>query len=214
MRQESSGSLGFIHNGLAGAAVTAGAAVIVLTMLLGLGGLRLPFELNLLIVIAAAIIGGTVQRLIVGGAAAAVANTLVADGKTTRYIPTFSHIEALEIRGDLAGAERAWDEACLEHPTNALVLVKAADFQLRLKKDPAAALERFRRVREMNGASSELIRYASQKVIDIHLGPLADEGRALVELRRMIELYPGTREAADARDVISKLKETRGRGQT
>jgi hypothetical protein len=132
-------------------------------------------------------------------------------GDTTKYIPTFSHIEALEIRGELAGAERAWDDACLEHPTNALVLVKSADFQLRLKKDPAAALERFRRVREMPGASGELIRYASQKVIDIHLGPLADEGRALVELRRMIERYPGTREAADAREVIAKLKAGRGK---
>jgi hypothetical protein len=130
-------------------------------------------------------------------------------GDTTKYIPTFSHIEAMEIRGDFAGAERAWDDACLEHPSNALVLVKSADFQLRLKKDPAAALERFRRVREMQGASSELIRYASQKVIDIHLGPLADEGRALVELRRMVELYPGTREAADAREVIAKIKEGR-----
>jgi hypothetical protein len=133
-------------------------------------------------------------------------------GDTTKYIPTFSHIEALEIRGDLAGAERAWDEACLEHPGNALVLVKSADFQLRLKKDPAAALERFRRVRDMQGASGELIRYASMKVIDIHLGPLADEGRALVELRRMVELFPGTREAADARDVIARLKAARPQG--
>jgi hypothetical protein len=133
-------------------------------------------------------------------------------GDTNRYTPTFSHIEALEIRGDLAGAERAWDDACRENPDNALVLVKSADFQFRVKKDPAAALDRFRRVRAMKGASSELIRYASQKVIDIHLGPLADEGRALVELRRMVELYPDSREAADARGVIAKLKAAREKG--
>lgn len=211
MRHETSGGIGLIHKGLAGALVTAGASIIVLLFLRALGGLALPVEMYLLLVIGAAIIGGMVQRMVVGGAAAAVESTLVADGSTTRYVPTFSHIEALEIRGDLVGAEKAWDEACAEDPTNAFVLVKAAEFHLRLKKDPAAALPRYRQVRDLPGASAELVRYSAQKVIDLYLGPLADEGRALVELRRMVERFPGTREAADARDVIARLKAARPR---
>jgi hypothetical protein len=130
-------------------------------------------------------------------------------GDTTAYVPTFSHIEALEARGDLDGAERAWEEACAEHPQNAFVLVKAADFHLRLRSDPAAAVARVRKVRELPSAPPDLVRYASQKLIDLHLGPLADEGRALVELRRMIDRFPGTREAADAREVLARLKQNR-----
>jgi hypothetical protein len=53
-------------------------------------------------------------------------------------------------------------------------------------------------------------RYVSQKLIDLYLGPLAGEGRALVELRRLIERHPGTREAEGARSAIAGLKGLRG----
>lgn len=212
MKHRSEGNLSRIEGGLAGAVVTGLAAVLVLIMLRGLGGLSLPLSMMLLIIAGAALLGGGIQRLVVGTAATAVESTLVADGATTPYAPTFSHIEALEIRGDLAGAERAWEEACREHPGNAVVLVKAADFHLRLRNDPVAALQRFRQVRDLTAASPDLVRYASQKIIDLHLGPLADEGRALVELRRMIDRFPGTREAEDARAVLARLKQERAQG--
>ena len=46
-------------------------------------------------------------------------------------------------------------------------------------------------------------------LVDLHLGPLEDEGRALVELRRLIDGFPGTREAEMAREALAKLKESR-----
>jgi hypothetical protein len=212
MEHRSEGALSRIEGGLAGALVTGLSAVLVLIMLRALGGVTMPVSMMLLIIALAALLGGVIQKLVVGTAATAVESTLVADGKTTAYVPTFSHIEALEIRGDLAGAEQAWQEACREHPGNALVLVKAADFHLRLRNDPAAALQRYRQVRDLAVASPDLVRYASQKIIDLHLGPLADEGRALVELRRMIDRFPGTREAEDARAVLARLKHERAQG--
>jgi hypothetical protein len=42
--------------------------------------------------------------------------------------------------------------------------------------------------------------------VDLYLGPLNDRGRALVELRRLVETYPDRREAQFARDAISRLK--------
>ena len=133
-------------------------------------------------------------------------------GDSTAYVPTFSHIDALEIRGDLDGAATAWAEACVEHADNALVRVKAADFHLRTRKDAATALVLFRETREIPGASRELVRYAQTKIVDLYLGPLKDEGRALVELRRLIEGFPGTHEAEQARAALARIKTERAGG--
>jgi len=47
--------------------------------------------------------------------------------------------------------------------------------------------------------------------VDLHLGPLADEGKAMVALRRLIDGYPDTREAAEAREALARLKAARPR---
>src|SRR5690349_6432829 len=47
------------------------------------------------------------------------------------------------------------------------------------------------------------------KVIDLYLGPLKDEGRALVEMRRLIERFPGTKEADEARAALARIKSER-----
>ena len=132
-------------------------------------------------------------------------------GGTNPYTPTFSHIDALEIRGDLDGAAAAWKESCAEYPGNALAWVKAGDFHLRSRQDPAAALQHYRHVRDMPEANPQLIRYASQKLVDIYLGPLADEGRAMVELRRLIDRFPGTHESDEARAALARLKAQQSR---
>jgi len=146
------------------------------------------------------------------GGEAFVTSIYVPSGDTTAYVPTFSHIEALEIKGDIDGAAEAWAAACEEHPANALVLVKAADFHLRLRKDAAQAVALYRAARDMPGASRELVRYSQAKIVDLFLGPLKDEGRALVEMRRLIENFPGTREAEEARGALARIKAQRTDG--
>jgi hypothetical protein len=150
-----------------------------------------------------------INYALLSGSGRAATAVYVPSGDTTAYVPTFSHIEALEIRGDLDGAAAAWASARAEHATNALVVVKSADFELRLRKDPAAALALYRAARDVPGASRELLRYAQAKIVDLHLGPLADEGRAMVELRRLIERFPGTIEAEEARAALARIKAAR-----
>lgn len=132
-------------------------------------------------------------------------------GASTAYVPTHSHIDALVIRGDLDGAAAAWEQELVASGGSVGVLVKAADFHLRERGDATRALELFQRAREASGAPADTRRYVQQKIVDIYLGPLKDEGRALVELRRLIDAFPGTREADAARGSLAAIKRDRER---
>lgn len=154
-------------------------------------------------------IGRTIARTLFGAGAQLVTSVYSPSGDTTKYTPTFSHIEALEIRGDLDGAAAAWDSAVAEHPDSVLTLVRAADFHLRLRQDPDAALERFLRARALGSGAADTRRYVQQKIVDLYLGPLRDDGRAMAELRRLIDAHPGSREAEGARAALAELKTRR-----
>lgn len=154
-------------------------------------------------------IGKGIWRLGLRGAAGFGNSIYTPSGDSTAYTPTFSHIEALEIKGDLDGAAVAWESAIAEQPESVLTVVRAADFHLRARKDAQIAIEYFLRARSLGGGTPDLRRYVQQKIVDLYLGPLADSGRAMVELRRLIDAFPETREAAGARAALAELKQSR-----
>ena len=125
------------------------------------------------------------------------------------YAPQYSHIQAMEAQDRFADAVNAWLQVAQERPNNPSPLLRAADLQLRKLNDAPAALALYEQVREMPGIREEHVRYASQKIIDIHSGPGGDAGRALVELRRFITLFPEGREADGARAAIARIKAER-----
>ena len=51
------------------------------------------------------------------------------------------------------------------------------------------------------------------EIVGLLLGPLDDKGRAMVELRMLIDRYPTSREADGARDALRNLKAP-GKGGT
>jgi len=198
-------------SGIAGGLVLAGAAATVMIFAGALGGGWLGRGSVLLVLLGGFLIGTVLHRAILRASGRAVQRVLALDGGSTPYTPTFSDIETLEVRGDLAGAEAAWAAALERHPGNAYVLMRVAEFHLRLKRDAATALPHFEAIRDLPTAGRELGRYAAQKIVDLHLGPLADEGKAMVALRRLIDGYPDTREAAEAREALARLKAARPR---
>jgi hypothetical protein len=125
---------------------------------------------------------------------------------TGTYTKTHSGIDAMEARGDVRGAASAWDSVSVEEPGNPWPLIRAGELYFRKLDEPALALERFQLARRIPGIHDEQHRYAISKIVDLYLGPMNDRGRALVELRRLIEEHPGTREAAHAREALAKLK--------
>jgi hypothetical protein len=122
------------------------------------------------------------------------------------YTHEHSEIQTLEIRGDFKGAVTAWEAVAVAEPGNPWPLVRSAELYADKLGDPTTALERFRLARSCPDIKPELKRYTSQKVIDLLLGPINDKGRAMVELRILIDTFPESREATGARDALRRLK--------
>jgi hypothetical protein len=189
--------------------VTGGVGLIFTALLQGKGYI----PANLLVTLLGAFfffhLGAFIARSVGKIAGGAASSLYTPSGDSTAYTPTFSHIDTLVIRGDFDGAATAWEVAILENPTNPGVLVKAADFHLRERREPSAALSLYLRARQLNLGGDDLRRYIQQKIVDLYLGPLNDEGRAMSELRRLIDAFPQSREAEAAREALAAIKAKR-----
>jgi len=152
--------------------------------------------------------GRGVVRLVLG-ASGRSAQTVYMPTAAGTYALQHSEIDALEAKGDLRGAVAAWEAVAIAEPRNPWPLIRAGELYFRKLDEPRLALERFRQARDVPGIIAEHHRYASLKIVDLYLGPLDDRGRALVELRRLVEQWPGTREAEYARQAIANLKAER-----
>lgn len=199
----------FVHSGnLHG--IVVGAVGLIFTVLLQGNG-YIPFNpfVTVIGVVVSFYTGKLIARTVLNSSARMASGIYSPDGASTAYTPSFSHIETLEIRGDLDGAAEAWELAVHEQPSSALTIVRAADFHLRARQDARTAVELYLRARALGTGNDDLRRYVQQKLVDLYLGPLGDEGRALVELRRLIDAFPGTREAEGARAALADIKARR-----
>ncbi len=138
--------------------------------------------------------------------AAHTAQSFTFPATTGHYANEHSEIMTLEARGDFKGAVAAWEAVAVAEPDNPWPLVRSAELYADKLNDPAMALERFRVARSLPLVKPELTRYTSQKVINLLLGPMNDPGRAMVELRKLIDQFPDSREADGARDALRNLK--------
>jgi hypothetical protein len=153
-------------------------------------------------------VGFGVYRVMVTGVGDAVSGMVVPDARGGAGL-AYSHIEALEAKGDIAGALAAWEAEIVAHPDAVAPRMNAADLYARKMSDPARAAQLFRELQSHPHANDETRRYASQRLIDLYLGALNDEGRALVELRRFAERWPNTPEARGALKAIADIKKSR-----
>lgn len=140
-------------------------------------------------------------------AAGAVAQSFIQpSGNSTPYEQTFSYQEAMIMRGDIDGALESYEAIIAEQPGNSAPRMRAAEHYARKNRNPARAAELLREIRDLPGAPVRDILYASSRLVDLYDGPLNEPGRAVVELRRIIERYPGSAFATHARTALPALK--------
>ncbi|MDB4880489.1 MAG: hypothetical protein JWL60_1935 [Gemmatimonadetes bacterium] len=145
------------------------------------------------------------HRLPEAAGAGALAVT-AATGTSTPYVAQFSREESLAARGDVAGALAAYEQVIAEHPHAIPPRMRAAELYATRGGNPLRAAELFREIRSVPGVTNRDAVYACSRLVDLYDGALDDPGRALVELRRIVELYPGTPVAAHARAALPRLK--------
>ncbi|MDB4912929.1 MAG: hypothetical protein JWM95_573 [Gemmatimonadetes bacterium] len=149
------------------------------------------------------------SRMVLGisnGAGAVAKSFTLPSGDSTPYEQTFSFQEALAARGDVAGALESYEAVIAEQPDAVSARMRAAEHYARGNRNSTRAAELFKEIRRIPGVASRDALYASNRLVDLYDGPLNDPGRALVELRRIIEQYPGTQVATHARAALPVLK--------
>ena len=144
----------------------------------------------------------------VGQAAGDVARVVTAGAGTTPYEEQFSREESLVMRGRTDEALRVYEELIASPPTGvdpAEARLRAAELYI-VTGNVRRGAALLREVQRLPGVKPGQDIYASNRLVDLLLGPLDEPPRALVELRRLIERYPRTTAAAHARAALEKLK--------
>jgi hypothetical protein len=175
-----------------------------------IGGIN-PFKLDFLLVTlgvavtlsAVTIVGSLKLGTMVGDGA----RYLTAGGSGTPYDEVFSQEQALVMQRDYATALHLFEQRIIASPNEPRVLVAAADLYMTHGENPKRAAELYKEVQRVPNVSTGHDIYASNKLADLYLGPLNERGKALVELRRLIERYPGSTVADHARLGLTNLKE-------
>lgn len=147
----------------------------------------------------------------VGGLASGVMMNILHPGRGGEAAPPgYSHAEALAAAGRMTEAEAAFEALHAERGDRVDVLHAEIAWQLK----PGGSVERakilLQRLRKAAGATRADELYATQRLIDLYLGPLHDTDRAMSELRRIIQQFPGSRDAEGAQMALATLREQAG----
>lgn len=156
------------------------------------------------------IAGGAVIRLVTaalqGAGEEGVRSFIAVSGRSTPASPDHSFEQSLVERGDIAGALAAYEARITTSPGDVAARIHAADLYAGPGADPGRAAALFDELRRIDGVEAQHELYATNRLIDLYTGPLDRPRRALAELRRLIDRYPGSRIAAQARTALAELK--------
>jgi len=135
------------------------------------------------------------------------------DGSSTPYERQFSYEQSLVMQGRVDDALASFEAVIATEPELTAARIKAAELYAREKNDHSRAAELFRDVLRSPSITRGEDVYVTNRLVDLYIGPLNDPGRALVELRRLIDTRPGTAAAEHARRSLADLK-ARMNGET
>lgn len=169
----------------------------------GSGGLR-----GLVSIAAGGIVAGTLTTTIavlLSNAAGGTYKHLMVNGASTPYQKQYSMQDAMVMQGRIAEAIASFEVIIAERPDETDAYVRVAELYAR-DGNPRRALELLRHVQAVPTIEPGQDIDVSYRIVDLYDGPLDDRGRAIVELRRLIDRHPDTRVAGHAREALAKLK--------
>ena len=170
-------------------------------LMLELGGLSL---LTFMIALATACATGGATLLLSRFAGASWA-AMTVNGSSTPYEEQYSYQQSLVMQGKLDEALESFETIIAASPHAIEPRIKAAELY-RQKRDAPRAAELFREVQRAPLVPPGRDIYATNQLVDLLIGPLGDPGRALVELRRLIDRYPASSAASLSREALVRIK--------
>lgn len=120
----------------------------------------------------------------------------------------YSAVETLVARGQLAEAAEAYRERAQRPPDRVEATVRRAALLAGPLGQPETALVELQALREHRLTPEADLR-VGVALVDVYERRLCDPGRAMVELRRLIDLYPDRRATARLRRELAMLKQER-----
>lgn len=164
--------------------------------------------LSLLDVIVAAVAGFIPYgaSLVLAEGAGAAWHRVMSSGASTPYEEQFSYQESLVMRGRVDDALASYEAIIAERATAVPARLRAAALYASRGDNPRRAAELLRDVTSMPAIGARDDIEASTRLIELLMGPLGEPGRAMVELRRLMDRRPGTDAAARAKLTLLELK--------
>ena len=152
---------------------------------------------------------GVVLFVVMRGLAMPAANALLTflgfqSGSSTPRAKGYSHIEALTAQGRYREAAAAYRREIASDSKDVEARIQLAQLLLKHLDDPAGAATCYREVRDLVPDEARTIGY-SLRLVDLYRTRLAAPGRALVELRRLIDRFPESPQVVGARRELQEL---------
>ena len=145
-------------------------------------------------------------RMMTEGSGATFGSFTMPSGNSTPYEGEDSVTQAQVMRGDIAGALDSLEAQMARAPDDLKVMIRAADLYAGKGGNPARAAEILKAIQRFPEVRAADDVYASNRLIDLYRGPLGESRKALSELRRLADRYPGTDVATRALEALASLK--------
>lgn len=127
-------------------------------------------------------------------------------GASTPYEEQFSYQQSLVMQGKVDEALASFEEMIAATPDAIEPRIRAAELYSQNREGARRAAELLRQAQRIPSIAPGRDIYATNRLVDLLTGPLRDPGRAVVELRKLIDRYPTSTAAAHARDVLARIK--------
>lgn len=149
-----------------------------------------------------------VYKGVIGGTASFLGSIYGGSRTPAQRAPAYSRAQALAKKGSRIDALAVLEAEVVGDPGNPGPYLAAATIALEEAGDPHLAADWFRRARGAERITAETSAYVCLRLAEIYEA-VEDTGRASVELRRLIELYPDSPYTELARGRLRELKSQR-----
>lgn len=134
-----------------------------------------------------------------------ITRVFLPDGSSTPSVAQHSNIETMEVRGEYLKAAAAYRQVIVDHPADVVACEKLGQLAMRQLKDYETAIWAYRQAEERIAEPRRKLGYALI-VAGLYRDNLHDNGKAIVELRKVLEKYPDSPNAGQVKTELDELR--------